>query len=1146
MPAFLSILKKAKIDIPDLVIDSADEGLLTECSTYLDYAKILTKKNVESLIQHIQHSKSIPYSLQQLHKENILNQDNYELVVENPNYSHHLTYCLITLNHANILTATNRTILKQNADAAEYIQSILNDLNETGNLTQVNFDLINQVAKEPHIRNFAYGIGILENNTILTQENFEIIVRHSEHSESLARSLKILKQAEILTSENLNILEQHPKFAIIIAESLAKLKAENISILDYGFMIVRNPQYAHFIATGLRVLKDAGILTPENTVILNQNAKYADALALVMQHLHTADILTSANIAKFIQHIEHIRIIESVLRILAKNAILKQQNFELVINNSQDAEKLWSGLEISDSDQILNQENFKVLAKNAKYSKELAKAIAVLKWANTVLNWEEKVFSANLSFLAIHAQYAEHMAHIIVTLITANLYSEKNLSIVGKQERYASVLNSSLNILADGEILNQQNFELFVKHPELGESGARIMKILSLAKILTSDNYITLIQFAKYNYGIELALEVLQDANLLNQSNFITLIKHAQYAFNIAKGLEILEANQILTQKNFSTLVNYDENAEQMASGMVCLNGAKLLSPNNCTIIGCSPLNARSIAEGMVLLSAAGMFNSDNSQILSLNPRYAKQIAICLVSFEPEYLATLKINIKDNRSFANLILFLTFANLSDEAVRILVKFKNSQEVYQYVIHSSDTDLFNHHSKIAAFFIAYHAKFEKEVYSLEINKLLDKIVPKSLGQKLAKILKTLGANNFMPNADENITIGFEVEYTRIPNTSKKLTEFVMDVIQTDWLHPGDSSVIADEKDTYSGEATTPIISTNNQLMAAMVNVAFLNSMGGATNSSCGLHIHIGVSNMNTPAEFKEIEEQLKDRDLTYTNYQLEFVKQLLKIYKREEVKFSFIEREANLHAQQVTIPQNLTNIDKLTELINIINPENRYFEINLRAFTKHGTIEIRRFLGTTEESQIYATTAMVVAMAKEAKERTNHTFRLKLESHEETKQDKSALPLFFTRQQQTERNTELFKLRVKSLQETKLILVDKEPSLKQSNTVYLFLNKEDNNIGYVFCKLTPAMEVANEELKDEKVPIKEKMIEKKGVIENDKRFAGIITKMHQGQKLTLEETNQILSEISVLSGALISHRVEKLAANSSLYRLRSNR
>jgi hypothetical protein len=677
----------------------------------------------------------------------------------------------------------------------------------------------------------------------------------------------------------------------------------------------------------------------------------------------------------------------------------------------------------------------------------------------------------------------------------------------------------------------------------------------------------------KMNQDLAYILKTLLQAGILNQVSHKfkvrrLLCKHAQEAKELAWGVHTLQAANILTLSNFKFLCQYAENAAKIAKTLI-------------------ELNVWGIPKKII----------------------------------------------NDASFKELITILDYSQMKRTQYPEFATAKTSKDIYQAIIRAENTEQFSEHIKIAAFFMAHHELLKKSLYTQEINHFLAEMQPQSLRIKLNKILTKLGGYSFLPPEKKNLTIGVEIEYSNIPCAYESLTEFVMDIIQKGWNHPGDGSVYLIGENSYGGETTTPIIYNNEDLKYAMLNLAFLQTMGATTNFSCGLHVHIGVKNMKTPLLYKTLEIEKKYtpgiyNNYPYTNYQLEFIKQFLIIYKREEVKFAPIERHSNSYAREVTIPNQINNITGFLDLINQVNPSGRYYELNLHAFAKHGTIEVRRFSGSTEEPHIYATIAMIASIAQEAISRTNHIFAAKLNAITQTKitaataRDKLTthykyykdLPLKFIKQWKTERQTELFMLRVKPLHNSQLLMITDEDAAKireatlrkaksitnepeQYNLTHTTLFKNDircvcakdgieysviglegniikdkilwkdlpNNIPKDLYSLidnqnlylpmimqitskrghTPSMNTVYIYLNQNELNYlfyDTKSNHKKGTISNDKRFSGIIKKLHAGESLNLQETNQVLHEVSIQTHALVSHRVEILTVANHLSQL----
>ncbi len=620
---------------------------------------------------------------------------------------------------------------------------------------------------------------------------------------------------------------------------------------------------------------------------------------------------------------------------------------------------------------------------------------------------------------------------------------------------------------------------------------------------------------AYYLDDLAMVFRVLNDLKMLKE-NATYLYQDAQYIANYIEGHSNLTGAGINTQEHLALLCRNARYAERLAFGLVVLDRESM---QEYMILLCQNAKyAVEFSKGLCVLKDAGILTTEHIDLLRQYVQYADCLAELLcASYRKGTLDTFKNYIKNDKSLGEILLILKLAGLKENGYTSLANLSTSKDIYEHIICSENTELFNQYIKTVIFFIANLKAFKQASYSSEeINTLLSKMRPISLRHHLNKILNKLGGYNL----PENVTRGIEIEFSGIPRDYKRLIENVMDIIQTGWSHPGDWSVTRIGENTYSGESTTPIIYNNGDLRLAMLNIAFLQAIGAATNTSCGLHVHVGIKNLETPEAYKKTEKVIKEDKFSYTNYQLEFMKQFLRIYKREAAKFMSIERDSNRHAKTVTIPENIREIRTLSELIQQVNPPDeksnpdRLYEFNLHAFLKHGTIEVRAFSGTTEESVIYGTIAMISAIANEAMACTHAIFDKEITT-DEKKDDKpaavNASQSFFSRRK-TEQQTELFMLRVKQIHESEVrVQPSAELEEKSKNTVYVYLT-QDNIIKYAFYD--------------------KKGNTKIGAI-NDKRFENVIQKLKLHQPLDTQEKNQILVEVSVQSGALLSNRVDKI-------------
>jgi hypothetical protein len=429
---------------------------------------------------------------------------------------------------------------------------------------------------------------------------------------------------------------------------------------------------------------------------------------------------------------------------------------------------------------------------------------------------------------------------------------------------------------------------------------------------------------------------------------------------------------------------------------------------------------------------------------------------------------------------------LNFDTLDD----LMITLNNlDKEQYDFIPYDKESNFkkileggqFDDHLKTIAFFSLYHNNL-KEFFQRDMNPVIrngisfDTIKPDSLRQRLKRTLNK-GGYSFMQIL---ISLGIEVEFANVPYMYKKLLQSSMNTIQLGWNHPGDESVECFGKHDYSGESTTPPIRYNRELTHTMINILFLQAMKAKANRSCGLHIHIGVKNLIIPDCMQGVTQD--------EFYHLEYMKQFLQIYLREKMQWESIERGYSMYAQETpAIQSKFKEAKSIDEFLECTHKhyedvcgnkvQDRYVEINFLAFKKHGTIEIRRFAGTTEEAYIYSILSCVNAMAIEAQLNTNTIIynklpvtsvfnpkyvswviddneRIYLGSEEESSQQ-----LFFAKKN-TEQKMELCMLRVNKLLEYDLHVVsdvnainENATSLYQLGRIYISLDEKDRVIQY---------------------------------------------------------------------------------------------
>lgn len=868
------------------------------------------------------------------------------------------------------------------------------------------------------------------------------------------------------------------------------LQDNNISIAensdDFALYSKRDPD----LFEELEILQKAKLLNQTNFDALIQKTEHASTLGKGLQILHGAKLLNQPNFDALIQNTPHVLSLAAGLKKLHQTGILDETNRIALIQHAEHATSLANGLYRLHQANILDEANRIVLIQNPPHALLLAGGLVTLHQAN-ILDEE------NRNLLIQNAQHAASLAKGLLALWQAKLLDETNRNNLIQNIQHGYYLELGLTTLRQTNLLNQNNFDALILNMRHVPSFVESLEILMQVNLLnkdSQDNFDALIQNVEHALPLAQGLKNLQQANLLDKTNFIALIQNAEHASSLGEGLKRLQQANIL-ETNRTTLIKNSLHIDSLANALVTLQKVKILNQENFNILIQNKQNASSFANVLSQLQKIKILNQDTFDVLIQN----------VAHIHPEYVSVLAWGISVLNRDGNI------KHLKSEG-------KDFKNIFK-IIYTENTGKFSSHEKIAAFFIDNQELIKRDPSSPKIHKMLSEIKPDAIGKKIGEILNKMGGYTFLPENKSNVTLGVEIEYSNIPECYEVITESTMHLIQKGWSHPGDHSVEVIGEDSYKGETTTPIISNDTQLKHAMVNIAFLEAMGGETNVSCGLHVHIGVENLVISKEFEKINQPIIDSKVSrqYTPYQLEFIKQFLMIYKREESQFTSIERNYNTFMRAVQI-DSIKNIKTLGELINKINPLDRDYEFNLHAYDKHGTIEVRRFSGTTEESQIYATTALIASMAEEAKLRTNEIFQKRIsEAKTEYEHSPSVEKNYetFFKKQKTSLQTELLMLRgVKQSHVSRLAITS--PSLiyrlkKKRNTAYIYLNEHDQ-IAYVSHD-------------NNKPP-------QTGTLDDVDRFKNIIIKLKKEHELDLEEKNQILYAIADKGHATISHRVDK--------------
>lgn len=255
--------------------------------------------------------------------------------------------------------------------------------------------------------------------------------------------------------------------------------------------------------------------------------------------------------------------------------------------------------------------------------------------------------------------------------------------------------------------------------------------------------------------------------------------------------------------------------------------------------------------------------------------------------------------------------------------------------------------------------------------------------------------------------KTLTIGTEIEFTGITRgqAARVIGKFFGTTVHHDggnynkhtviandgrvWTVMSDSSIRADDYQKRC-ELVTPILRWND-IETLQKIVRELRHAGAKVNDSCGLHVHIGASDM-TAAQIRHLVNIVASREDIFYN--------ALKVHEnRKDYCRPTDERFLNELNQKKP-----ATIDKLKKAWygnngdhNYHYDPSRYTILNLHALFTKGTVEFRIFNSTLHAGEVKAAIqfcAALVAFAKKARRSVYHKI--------ETDNEKFAMRTFLTR------------------------------------------------------------------------------------------------------------------------------------------------
>ena len=240
-------------------------------------------------------------------------------------------------------------------------------------------------------------------------------------------------------------------------------------------------------------------------------------------------------------------------------------------------------------------------------------------------------------------------------------------------------------------------------------------------------------------------------------------------------------------------------------------------------------------------------------------------------------------------------------------------------------------------------------------------------------------------------DNHRTFGVEIEFIsplNMSNTARHINDYLADqALNVTTTHYSDSNSriwrLKPDGSVGGGghgmELVSPVLQGDEGVRELELFLRAINRIEGVTvNSSCGLHIHVGISDWK--------------------------IKQFRNLYKRY-VKFeSAIDnilpssRRGNRNQYCRSTAKDFDWNGDLTDAFKAIQRcrtaqqirrtiHGRYTKLNIQSFWKHGTIEFRHHSGTTNFEKVLHWLKIVMTMTKAADE--NRSIRVKSEDKIET-------------------------------------------------------------------------------------------------------------------------------------------------------------
>lgn len=235
--------------------------------------------------------------------------------------------------------------------------------------------------------------------------------------------------------------------------------------------------------------------------------------------------------------------------------------------------------------------------------------------------------------------------------------------------------------------------------------------------------------------------------------------------------------------------------------------------------------------------------------------------------------------------------------------------------------------------------------------------------RTFGVEVEFISNTLNQNEFV--AALNLQLGITGSELEV------VSAYYSDTDATKWRIKTDASVMGQG---YGLELVSPILQGAQGEADLITVLEAMNTLDITANKTCGLHVHVGVSDWQI-GNFKNLYKRYAKFESTLDSIMPVSRRKSNGDYCRSNLP-CFIDTNYDVrNLPNKKLAEAFKSIDKCTTLRKLGNKlDNRYVKLNLQSFWKHGTIEFRHHSGTTDVAKItnWLTLCMAMVIAGDEK------------------------------------------------------------------------------------------------------------------------------------------------------------------------------